>query len=100
MEWKIQKNGLNNHTKKKRRKKVCWLPPTPNYVKVNFDGSVWQDKSTSIGCVIRNERGRVVLVGVKRPGQRCLPTADGGLDNAICLHKGVEAWLWVHPSER
>ena len=51
---------------RKRTEKARWTPPPPEFVKINFDGSVLRDSTTSMGFTIRNELGKVIHVGTKR----------------------------------
>lgn len=44
----IKNNRHKGLETKKKRKHIGWSPPSPNVVKINFDGLVQQDKSTSI----------------------------------------------------
>ena len=46
--------------------KARWTPPTSNRIKINFDGSVWQDGSTTYGHICRDDKGEVTHVGAKR----------------------------------
>ena len=38
-----------------------WLPPPEGWLKVNFDGAIFKEKSlVGIGCIIRNDKGLVM----------------------------------------
>lgn len=48
--------------KKSIRHNIAWIPPAPDFFKLNFDGSKLEDSQTSFGFVIRNSEGSVVLI--------------------------------------
>lgn len=43
-----------------------WCPPMTGFIKVNFDGSVIQNESSSWGCIFRNALGEVLHVAAAR----------------------------------
>ena len=42
--------------------RVCWIPPTMNVYKANFDASWWEDGRATLACVVRNHSGTLLLV--------------------------------------
>nr|XP_011458354.1 PREDICTED: uncharacterized protein LOC105349693 [Fragaria vesca subsp. vesca] len=42
-----------------------WIPPAPNWVKLNFDGSVYHSSSAA-GFVLRDEFGSPLIVGARK----------------------------------
>ncbi|KAI5324042.1 hypothetical protein L3X38_033115 [Prunus dulcis] len=75
----------NNSTPPLRPKgdlSIKWKPPPPDWMKLNFDGSVREHMAAS-GFVIRDWNGNVRLAGAKKLGQvlitvaECLALRDG-----------------------
>uniref|UniRef100_A0A0E0Q226 RNase H type-1 domain-containing protein n=1 Tax=Oryza rufipogon TaxID=4529 RepID=A0A0E0Q226_ORYRU len=69
---------------------VRWTPPRHGWVKLNFDGSVHNDGSgrASIGGVIRDDHGRVLLAFAERT-----PHATIGVVEARALIRGLQLAL-------
>lgn len=51
-------------------KDVWWVKPPIGSYKLNFDGSKLQDGSASCGFIIRNDSGRIVIMGAKSVNHR------------------------------
>ncbi|XP_056688730.1 uncharacterized protein [Spinacia oleracea] len=61
-------NSATEHQGQKRHniiKEVAWSCPPPGFLKLNFDGAKRGSTSTSLGYVIRNEKGDLILAGAK-----------------------------------
>ena len=52
-----------------------WSPPSPSFVKINFDGSV-NGTSAAGGFVIRDEFGRPLAAAARFAGKSSVPTAE------------------------
>lgn len=51
--------------KRKGNHKI-WHPSATNFIKINFDRSVFQDNSTSIGFISRDEHETLLHLGARR----------------------------------
>ena len=40
----------------------CWIPPPTHVIKANFDASVWDVGQVTVGCVFRNDQGKLLLI--------------------------------------
>ncbi|XP_024163264.1 uncharacterized protein LOC112170267 [Rosa chinensis] len=64
---------------------IKWNPPSPNHVKINFDGSViQQNNNAAIGFVIRDSFGCPVIACAKRIGKPNVP-----LTEAVALRESL-----------
>lgn len=52
---------------KGKKKRMRWQPPAPraNWFQINFDCSIWQDGSVTLGFIIRNDKGELVHAGAE-----------------------------------
>ena len=39
-----------------------WTPPPHRVIKANFDAAIWEDGQATIGCVLRDDTGKLLLV--------------------------------------
>ncbi|KAL8520513.1 hypothetical protein ACS0TY_011149 [Phlomoides rotata] len=46
--------------------KILWESPPPGMIKLNTDAVVFGDGTVGYGCVVRDDRGEVLLAGAKR----------------------------------
>ena len=65
---------------------INWEKPLASWYKLNFDGSKYQDKSSAIGYVIRDDTAQVKILGVKWCGYTSVLVAK-----ALALKEGVGA---------
>ena len=57
----FQQSSLNHPKAPSQPKVTKWLPPSSNWVKVNFDGATFVDSSSAgLGAIIRNDMGLVM----------------------------------------
>ena len=64
---------------------IRWQPPNPNWIKINFDGSL-QNSSSTGGFIIRDWRGKVLNIGTLNYGDSVIIVAEGR-----ALRDGVQA---------
>ncbi|XP_062021429.1 uncharacterized protein LOC133738002 [Rosa rugosa] len=70
---------------------IRWLPPPAGFAKLNFDGSVVNNKKAAAGFVIRDHDGSPLFAGVRAIGHASVPIAEGsavrdGLYHALLLN--------------
>ncbi|XP_075663672.1 uncharacterized protein LOC142633331 [Castanea sativa] len=67
--------------------RVCWRPPPPGFVKVNFDEVVFSEENKAgAGIVIRNREGFVLSSQSQQLNQAYSPSAI----EAIATHTGLQ----------
>ncbi|CAL9018209.1 unnamed protein product [Prunus brigantina] len=64
---------------------IKWHPPLTGWIKINFDGSLMNSQA-SIGFVIRNYDGHVLLAGSNNVGENSINVAK-----SIALRDGLAA---------
>jgi len=75
--------GLSS-TPSKTHDFIRWQSPNPNWIKINFDGSL-QNSSSVGGFIIRDWRGKVLKIGASNYGDSAIIVAEGR-----ALHDGVQ----------
>nr|POE67196.1 putative ribonuclease h protein [Quercus suber] len=59
--WEFQNAAASTCPVAKVAVPTRWLPPPKDWVKVNFDGAIFQkEKLAGLGCIIRNDEGLVM----------------------------------------
>ena len=82
-EWRIRSclsvddyfKGLSS-TPSKTHDFIRWQSPNPNWIKINFDGSL-QNSSSTGGFIIRDWRGKVLNIGTLNYGDSVIIVAEG-----------------------
>jgi len=41
---------------------ISWTPPPRRVIKANFDAEIWEDGQVTIGCVLRDNTGKLLLI--------------------------------------
>ena len=78
-------NPKNSHAKPPNTEIIKWIPPVPNWLKLNFDGAA-SELSAAAGFVIRNHLGHPVLAGALK-----LPSRTAIEAKASTLLEGLKA---------
>ncbi|XP_062021273.1 uncharacterized protein LOC133737793 [Rosa rugosa] len=70
---------------------IRWLPPPAGFAKLNFDGSVVNNKKAAAGFVIRDHDGSPLFAGARAISHASVPIAEGsvvrdGLYHALLLN--------------
>jgi len=64
---------------------IRWQSPNPNWIKINFDGSL-HNTSAAGGFIIQDWRGKVLMIGASNYGDTSIIVAEGR-----ALRDGVQA---------
>lgn len=72
--WHV--NPPSPHRKKIHRDLICWKPPDPNYIKLNFDGSMKHNHQAAAGFVMRDSEGNPLLASAKDIGHSSVLVAE------------------------
>ena len=77
-------NPFKNSSRDQVEKCIKWKPPDNDYTKLNFDGSVVNNRSAAIGFAIRDKEGCAVLAGAKKISSYHVPISE-----ALALREGL-----------
>lgn len=78
----IPSSTVSNHVFTSRT--IKWSPPPSDFIKLNFDGSVFQNSQAAAGFIIRNDKGIHIVASAKHLGYSNILCAE-----AFALRAGL-----------